>query len=142
MITPRNSVMFPVDGGESPERAGVSSGKRSLSELLRLHAQKGTACSFSAEEASRVADVLGQWVRDLDPTTLLNILAKLSLKYSQINSGSSPYESEDDFFSRSQDDSSIPSKRLPGLDPNARPRGQSESILGSRPPSSAGIIKT
>lgn len=34
---------------------------RSLSELMRLHAEKETV-AFSAEEASRVADVLKKWV--------------------------------------------------------------------------------
>jgi ABC-type sulfate transport system substrate-binding protein len=29
---------------------------------MRLHAEKGTNSKFSQEEASRVADVLGQWV--------------------------------------------------------------------------------
>lgn len=40
-------------------------GKRTLSELLKLHAAKGTDSSFSAEETARVADVLGQWVSAL-----------------------------------------------------------------------------
>lgn len=70
--TPRNSVVFPADDGATPSRTRVNTregsgnvhaqGKRSLSELLRLHAEKGTESKFSQEEASRVADVLGQWV--------------------------------------------------------------------------------
>lgn len=70
--TPRNSVIFPADHDATPgrsradtlERSGSTSaqGKRSLSELLRLHAEKGTDVNFSQDEASRVADVLGQWV--------------------------------------------------------------------------------
>ncbi|KAJ4485441.1 hypothetical protein J3R30DRAFT_3696796 [Lentinula aciculospora] len=89
--------------------------KRSLSELLRLHSEKGTECRFSPEEAARVAEVLGQW----------------------INASSSPYEDEDDFFTKgSQDDISLP-KRSPSALSDSRPRGQSESA-NSRPPSSAG----
>ncbi|KAF9220732.1 hypothetical protein BS17DRAFT_660640, partial [Gyrodon lividus] len=108
-FTPRNSVAFPGDDGveDTPGRDCVGKGERSLSELMRLHAQKGTDVTCSAEEASRVADVLKQW----------------------INSGTSPYEGEDDFFSRSQDDSLFRlkrSSRLP-IDMNGRPRGQSES---------------
>lgn len=62
--TPRNSVIFPADEGATPGKAGLAQGKgkRTLSELLRLHAEKGTDVKFSAEEASRVAEVLGQWV--------------------------------------------------------------------------------
>ncbi|KAL6299435.1 hypothetical protein BKA93DRAFT_593521 [Sparassis latifolia] len=87
--TPRNSVVFPGntdnsgegDTGDAPGRThGQSTGggkpKRTLSELLRLHAANGPDGTFSPEEANRVAEVLGQW----------------------INSSSSPYESEDDFF--------------------------------------------
>ncbi|KAJ7489578.1 hypothetical protein FB451DRAFT_1081269 [Mycena latifolia] len=123
--TPRNSVIFP--GGEDDATPGRGAkpgagekGKRSLSELLRLHAEKGTDCKFSAEEASQVADVLRDW----------------------INAGSSPYEDEDDFFARgSQDDLSIPSK-LSAAPPEGRPRGHSESISNSRPSSAAGSVKS
>jgi hypothetical protein len=72
ITTPRNSVIFPADDGATPGRTRANTregsvnanaqGKRSLSELLRLHAEKGTDFKFSQEEASRVADVLGQWV--------------------------------------------------------------------------------
>jgi len=120
--TPRNSVAFPADDGATPRRTNENTkgGKRTLSELLRLHAEKGTDCQFSQDEASRVADVLGQW----------------------INASSSPYEGEDDFFVRAQDDISIPLKRstaTPSIE--GRPRGQSESA-NSRPPSSTGFIKS
>ncbi|TFY80176.1 hypothetical protein EWM64_g3833 [Hericium alpestre] len=101
-------VAFPVSSGrEDAAVHGARSGgnKRTLSELLKLHAEKGTDVNFTQEEASRVAEVLGQW----------------------INSGSSPYEGEDDFFSRSQDDSNL-ARRSPALDSNGRPRGQSESV--------------
>jgi hypothetical protein len=61
--TPRNSVVFPADGAEkTPGRGVASKGERTLSELLKLHAEKGTEGRFSADEASRVAEVLGQWV--------------------------------------------------------------------------------
>ena len=59
--TPRNSVLFPADGRPdlSPGK-GCRRGDRTLSELLKLYAEKGT--DFSQEEATRIADVLGQWV--------------------------------------------------------------------------------
>lgn len=72
--TPQNSIVFPVNEtpGE-PARStqsknasvqNMESGKRnlSLSELLRLHSEKDSKGNFSAEEAARIADVLGQWV--------------------------------------------------------------------------------
>ncbi|KAJ6535913.1 hypothetical protein DFH09DRAFT_1179125 [Mycena vulgaris] len=123
--TPRNSVIFPAEDEATPGRSSGGGaktgekGKRSLSELLRLHAEKGTESKFSAEEASQVADVLRDW----------------------INAGSSPYEDEDDFFARgSQDDLSIPSK-LSAPPREGRPRGQSDSS-NSRPPSAAGSVKS
>ncbi|KAG6841005.1 hypothetical protein C0991_002785, partial [Blastosporella zonata] len=67
--TPRNSIIFPVDSDATPGRTRANTvdspardGNRSLSELMKLHAEKGTDVRFSAEEASRLADVLGQWV--------------------------------------------------------------------------------
>ena len=70
--TPRNSVTFPGNDNTTPSRirtaavtgsrSGGTRDKRSLSELLRVHAEKGTDVNFSQEEALRVADVLGQWV--------------------------------------------------------------------------------
>ncbi|KAG6811828.1 hypothetical protein H0H92_005625 [Tricholoma furcatifolium] len=106
-FTPRNSVLFPVDKNTTPDRTRTNvvqsptrEGKRSLSELLKLHAEKGTDVTFSPEEAARVADVLGQW----------------------INASSSPYEGEDDFFARSHDDLSIPTKKNPSAE--VRQRGQ------------------
>jgi len=121
MTTPRNSVIFPAEEVErTPGRGVASRGGRTLSELLKLHAtETGAEATFSQEEVSRVAEVLGQW----------------------INSGSSPYEAEDDFFTRSQDDSSLSVGRLASssLSPNGRPRGQSDSMINSRPGSSAGI---
>ncbi|KAI0053223.1 hypothetical protein FA95DRAFT_1568857 [Auriscalpium vulgare] len=95
-------IAFPSGGVEDSELDRTPkkrSGKRTLSELLKLHAEKGTDVHFTAEEAARLEEVLGQW----------------------INSGCSPYESEDDFFSRSQDDSQL-SRRSPALDPSGRPR--------------------
>jgi len=63
MTTPRNSVVFPADEVErTPVRGVTSKGGRTLSELLKLHAETGTEGRFSQEEASRVVEVLGQWV--------------------------------------------------------------------------------
>ncbi|KAK7055276.1 hypothetical protein R3P38DRAFT_2846144 [Favolaschia claudopus] len=118
--TPRNSVLFPGGAGDdaTPGAKTNGKGKRSLSELLRLHAEKGTDVTFSAEEAARVADVLRDW----------------------INAGSSPYEDDDDFFTRgSQDDMAIPSKNK--ASEGGRSRGQSDAAGNSRPPSAAGSIK-
>ena len=70
--TPQNSIVFPVN--ETPGKTARSSkdasaqdienckGNLSLSELLRLHSEKDSKGKFSAEEAARIADVLGQWV--------------------------------------------------------------------------------
>jgi len=70
--TPLNTVVFPViDGGDvtmpnhnSTEwsRAGSGQSKRTLSELLKRHAEKGTNCRLSQEEATWLGEVLGQWV--------------------------------------------------------------------------------
>ncbi|PPR08250.1 hypothetical protein CVT24_001292 [Panaeolus cyanescens] len=141
VTTPRNSIVFPAD--ETPGRTSHYSshskkgsmdtnligkgGKRTLSELLKLHSEKGSNGSFTQEEANRIADVLGQW----------------------INASSSPYEVEDDFFARTaQDDLSLASKRpiQVAISLAGRPRGRSESANSlhltsstSRPhPSSAG----
>ncbi|TFL04386.1 hypothetical protein BDV98DRAFT_601859 [Pterulicium gracile] len=105
--TPRNSVAFPAEGGDHDSPGGPGRSKRSLSELLRLHAEKGTDIKFSAEEASRIAEVLNNW----------------------INTGSEPYEEDDDFFSRAQDDSSpsiLQGQRSASAVSSGRPRGQSE----------------
>ncbi|KAG1884376.1 hypothetical protein F4604DRAFT_1952440 [Suillus subluteus] len=110
---PRNSVLFPGEVAQdncSTPGANGSRKSRSLSELMRLHAEKGTDVTFNVEEASRVADVLKQW----------------------INSGTSPYEGEDDFFSRANDDLSLGAKRSLQLGPgdfSGRTRGQSESVV-------------
>jgi hypothetical protein len=64
--TPRNSVLFPADGGhdQTPGRSispkPDNTEKRSISELLRLHAEKGTNVKFSAEEASRGFGSMGE----------------------------------------------------------------------------------
>jgi len=64
--TPRNSVAFPADANgkdvDGTPSASGGKGKRSLSELMKLHAEEGTDCNFSSEEAARIADVLGRWV--------------------------------------------------------------------------------
>jgi len=77
-ITPRNSVVFPAEGTpgrttgysssalpkKSDSMNGLEGGnkKRTLSDLLKLHSEKGSVAEFSPEEATRIADVLGQWV--------------------------------------------------------------------------------
>ena len=142
---PRNTIAFPVHDsatagkptGDAGGRIG-NPGKRSMSELMRLHAEKGTNGEFSQEEASRVADVLGQWVRGFQfcpfwwlcsicRLNCTSFWARLTLVFCQINASSSPYEGEDDFFSRSQDDLSMLSKRTPAPAVETRLRGQSES---------------
>jgi hypothetical protein len=69
-------VVFPSRGGAtdddpdtptpdalpSPSHRGGRSGKRTLSELLKVHAEKGTDVHFTSEEAARLEDLLGQWV--------------------------------------------------------------------------------
>jgi len=115
-------VVFPSQGGcsagdapasDAPEAPSLTprtgrSGKRTLSELLKLHAEKGTDVHFTAEEATRLEELLGQW----------------------INSGSSPYEGEDDFFPRSQDDSIVLVHRSSTFHRilGHPPHGQGESI--------------
>ncbi|KAJ2915128.1 hypothetical protein MD484_g5286, partial [Candolleomyces efflorescens] len=121
--TPRNSVLFPAEEttpGKSitaPFRG--AEGKRTLSDLLKMHAEKGTECAFTQEEATRVGDVLGQW----------------------INSSLSPYEGEQDdyehFAAKVKDDLFLPSKRIDSSFTEGRQRGMSESGSLSRPPSSA-----
>jgi len=70
-------IVFPSQGGaavgadpDSPtpdahsHRGGRAGGsKRTLSELLKLHAEKGTDVHFTSEEANRLEELLGQWVR-------------------------------------------------------------------------------
>ena len=65
-----NSVAFPGEGGveEGTPLPVGSKTNRTLSDLLRLHAEKGTRFTCSPEEASRLADVLGQWVSTQVPT--------------------------------------------------------------------------
>jgi hypothetical protein len=75
-------VVFPSQGGgcdgtaaddnDVPSGAdalqshrGGRSGKRTLSELLKLHAEKGTDVHFTTEEATRLEETLGRWVRRL-----------------------------------------------------------------------------
>ncbi|KAI9458859.1 hypothetical protein BJY52DRAFT_1267548 [Lactarius psammicola] len=118
--TATSRVAFPSHGAadDSPVPGapphGGRAGKRTLSELLKLHAEKGTDVHFSAEEAARLEEVLGQW----------------------INSGPSPYEGEDDeFFTRSQDGAVVLSHRsstfhsILGHPPHGHGRSQSESTV-------------
>ena len=61
--TPCNSIIFPSPVEDNERTPGKISTKRPLSELLRLHAEKGTDVKCTPEDASRLAEVLGQWVR-------------------------------------------------------------------------------
>ena len=69
--TPRNSVLFPADRRPdfSPVE-GCRRGNRTLSELLKLYAEEGTDCQFSQDEATRIADVLGQWASPFNSHSL------------------------------------------------------------------------
>ena len=51
------------DAIPSHSHRGGRAGKRTLSELLKLHAEKGTDVHFTSEEANRLEELLGQWVR-------------------------------------------------------------------------------
>jgi len=120
--TAPSRVVFPSHGPPDdslPPSApphGNRAGKRTLSDLLKLHAEKGTDVHFSAEEATRLEEVLGQW----------------------INSGPSPYEGEDDFFVRSPDGAIVLSHRSSSfhsilgrpLHSHGHGRAQSESAAG------------
>ena len=97
--TPRNSVVFPAEDTPGRTTRYTSSGyhskngsvdgmgnagkggKRTLSELLRLHSEKNTNGMFSAEEASRIADVLGQWVGVHNFTSILILVALRFLQF-------------------------------------------------------------
>jgi len=95
-----NDASVPPEGGRS--------GKRTLSELLKLHAEKGTNVHFTTEEATRLEETLGRW----------------------INSCSSPYEGDDDFFPRTPDDSIVLVHRSSTFHciVGRPPHGQNESI--------------
>lgn len=75
--TAPSRVVFPSHGppDDSPPPSapphGSRAGKRTLSELLKLHAEKGTDVHFSAEEATRLEELLGQWVSVLLLLTVL-----------------------------------------------------------------------
>ena len=62
-------VVFPSSQGGCDDNdasvlpEGGRSGKRTLSELLKLHAEKGTNVHFTTEEAARLEETLGRWVR-------------------------------------------------------------------------------
>jgi hypothetical protein len=77
--TPRNSVVFPAYGTPgrathfnschglhsrrgSVEGLEVDHKKRTLSDLFKLHSEKGSNGDYSVDEAKRIADLLGQWV--------------------------------------------------------------------------------
>ncbi|KAF8531314.1 hypothetical protein JB92DRAFT_95402 [Gautieria morchelliformis] len=124
--TSRVATVHVVDT-ENEGTPGGAKGRQSLSDLLRLHAEKGKDLKLSKEDEQRLSEELGKW----------------------INSDSSPYEPDDDFFSRpSRDDSSLATtSSSKASELSGRPRGQSESVLhpgvsGSRPSSAAGKTQT
>lgn len=163
----QNSVAFPGEEALEIDKDApafiAGKGSRTLSDLLRLHAEKGTEFTCSPEEAGRLADELGQWVcvpyfpillppmdviRPIPPQSHKSISAFIRslyrlvfadilspASYAQINSGSSPYETEDEFFTQghAQDDTSLPSSKRWSAnaksDSSGRPRGQSESVI-------------
>jgi hypothetical protein len=91
----------------------------------------------------RSVGAMGQYrlvVTSIALRALFALLLSTHLVITQINSGPSPYEAEDDFFVRSQDDSSI-QNRVHNHEASGRPRGQSESCVGTRPPSSTGFVR-
>jgi hypothetical protein len=157
--TPRNSIIFPADGtpgrathyNSSHSRNGSVEGlqvrnkKRTLSDLLKLHSEKGSNHEFSIDEAKRIADVLGQWVCSINWSH-----SSMNNKHWQINASSSPYEGEDDFFMRhAQDDITLNAsgafRRVSAA--TGRPRGKSETVnanqnAGSRPSSILGATST
>lgn len=131
------SVVFPLEDKSNEDNNKVaatnhtrsgSAGKRTLSELLKMHAEKGTKCAFSQEEANRVGDVLGQWVCVVSVRhAITNQGAWLITWRLQINSSSSPYEGDDEeFFGRGKDDLCVPSRRI-GVIVEGRQRGMSAS---------------
>lgn len=63
--TQQNSVAFPSEQGghDSPSTEQRSrEPKRTLSDLLKVYAEKGTDVTMNPEEAARVEDVLKAWV--------------------------------------------------------------------------------
>jgi hypothetical protein len=71
-VSSNGTVPFPAGDSQEEEhrtpegtgRSGDGNG-RTLSQLLRLYAEKGTDVCFSQEEADAVAEALGQWVNYL-----------------------------------------------------------------------------
>jgi hypothetical protein len=60
---PRDASQEPTDSPSSDTRGAAAEGKsRTLSQLLRLYAEKGTDVSMSQDEADAVAEALGNWV--------------------------------------------------------------------------------
>lgn len=63
----QSSITFPGQSSDHEEQQQIEANegeekKRKLSELLKRHAEKGTDCRLSADEANRLGEVLGQWV--------------------------------------------------------------------------------
>jgi hypothetical protein len=64
---PRDASQEPTDSPASDTTHGAAAeGKtRTISQLLRLYAEKGTDVSMSQDEANAVAEALGNWVSSL-----------------------------------------------------------------------------
>ena len=77
--SPRNSIVFPAyrtpgrathfnschgshSRSGSVEGLEVGNKKRTLSDLFKLHSERGSNGDFSVDEAKRIAELLGQWV--------------------------------------------------------------------------------
>lgn len=84
--TSQNSIQFPgtsdPDAPEELSRTGSAKPKRTLSELLKLHAERGTDVNFSPEEADRVAEVLKQWVSR--ETTFSVLTSSMDVEFASI----------------------------------------------------------
>jgi hypothetical protein len=137
----RNSTIVPV---EDTSRTGTPPTGNELVGLLKRHGVKDAHLKLSADDASRLADVLGQWVR----YRVLHVgyisycfveFPDVVFDFVQINSGSSPYEVDDNFFACCQDDLSTPDKRS---DSNDCDPILSEGFTGPRPPSLEGVADT
>jgi hypothetical protein len=62
--TPSTSrVAIHVIDTENEGTPGGAKGRRSLSDLLRLHAEKGKDLKLSKEDEQRLSEELGKWVR-------------------------------------------------------------------------------
>ena len=59
--TTRTGAVYDVDN-DNDGTPGGAKGRRSLSDLLRLHAEKGKDLKLSEEDEQRLSEELGKWV--------------------------------------------------------------------------------